>query len=153
MRRRRPSTHRAPAAALALLLACARAAPSADAAGAGSTGSTMRLAGTEWVLADLAGRPPLDGLQATLAFPAEGRVAGTASCNRFTGAVTVRGDSIAFGPLATTRMACPPAIAEQETRYLAALEGAVRASMDGASLLLHPRGGGAPLRFTRRPRS
>ena len=89
-------------------------------------------------------------VQATLAFPEEGRVAGNASCNRFTGTVTLRGDSIAFGPLATTKMACPPAVDEQERRHLAALQDASRVAMEGPYLLLYTKSGGAPLKYTKK---
>jgi heat shock protein HslJ len=158
------------AAALALLAACARPgatsgsptagpppageapADSAGAAGAAGSGGAERagLVGTDWLLEDLAGRAVLADVRATLAFPADGQVAGVASCNRFTGTVSVRGDSVAFGPLATTRMGCAPAVADQETRYLAALRDAHRLRRDGPSLFLEVRGAAAPLRFTRR---
>ncbi|WP_180336331.1 copper resistance protein NlpE N-terminal domain-containing protein [Pontibacter ramchanderi] len=38
---------------------------------------------------------------------AEGRVSGSAGCNRLTGTLEPIGDKINFGPMAATRMACP----------------------------------------------
>lgn len=109
-----------------------------------------RLAGSRWLLEDLAGRGVLDRAQATLEFPAAGRIAGNGSCNRFTGAATIDGDRLKVDTVAATRMACPPALMEQEDRYLAALGAAERIELEGPWLLVHVRGLGAPLKFTRR---
>src|SRR3712207_3795710 len=43
----------------------------------------------------------------------QNRVSGHTGCNRLNGTVTVQGDHIAFGRLATTRMACVGASVEQ----------------------------------------
>ncbi len=67
----------------------------------------------------------------------DGRVAGNATCNRYIGAFTVDGESIVFGPLASTRMACPTDdLAEQERAYLAALAAATTWSVRGDRLEL-----------------
>src|SRR5208283_1153990 len=85
----------------------------------------VSLTGTEWVLQDLAGTPALPNGKATLAFPEAGRVAGNASCNRFTGSAEVSGDTIKFAMLASTRMACVDnAVSSQEMEYLKALAAA-----------------------------
>jgi heat shock protein HslJ len=105
--------------------------------------------GTEWRLADLAGAGVLDRVEATLAFSETGRAAGNGSCNRFSGAVQISGDSISFGPLASTRMGCAEPISTQEVRYLGALQNAERFVLEGSSLLIHSRGLEKPLRFVR----
>jgi heat shock protein HslJ len=51
--------------------------------------SQLSLLGTEWVLADLNGTPPLPKVQATVSFLEAGCVTGNGSCNRFTGSVTI----------------------------------------------------------------
>lgn len=107
------------------------------------------LAGAEWNLTDLGGRALLDGIPATLAFPESGKVAGKASCNRFSGTVTVKDAAISFGALATTRMACEAAIDEQERAYLTALQSAERFAIDGARLLIYCKGTDKPLVFAR----
>jgi heat shock protein HslJ len=112
--------------------------------------STTALAGGEWLLEDLAGGGVLDRVQATLAFLEGARVAGNGSCNRFTGSVEIRGESVKFGRLASTRKACPPAIMDQEAKYLKALEAAERLEVSGPYLLVHCKGYDKPLRFTRR---
>jgi len=107
------------------------------------------LVGSEWRLEDLGGRGVLDRVQATLAFPEAGRVAGNSSCNRFFGSYTLMQDRIALGQLAGTRMACAPAVDEQETRYLDALQKAQRLEVRGTTMLMHVQGLEKPLRFTR----
>lgn len=107
------------------------------------------LVGSEWRLEDLGGRGVLDRVQATLAFPEAGRVAGNSSCNRFFGSYTLMQDRIALGQLGGTRMACAEAVADQETRYLAALQKAQRLEVNGTTMLMHVQGLDKPLRFLR----
>ena len=108
------------------------------------------LLNTEWLLEDLAGRGVLDRIQATLAFPGPNKVAGNGSCNRFMGAAEISGESIKLGPLASTMMACPDAVSNQERAYLKALEGAERITVDGPYLLVYSKGLEKPLRFTQK---
>jgi heat shock protein HslJ len=98
--------------ALALLAACAQG-PSTGG------GAPETLEGSRWKLATINGARPV--ADATLEFFEPGRVAGAASCNRFTGSVTISGATLAFGPFAVTRMLCEPPIMAQEEAYLAAL--------------------------------
>lgn len=107
------------------------------------------LVGSEWRLEDLGGRGVMDRVQATLAFPEAGRVTGNSSCNRFFGSYTLMQDRIALGQLAGTRMACGPAVDEQETRYLDALQKAQRLEVQGTTMLMHVQGLEKPLRFVR----
>lgn len=116
---------------------------------ASCTSGAAGLRGTSWRLEDLAGAGVLDRVQATLEFTEEGRASGSASCNRFNGAVTVSGASITFGPLATTRRMCADAVMDQETRYLAALHEAERFEIDEPFLYIHTTGRPQPLRLIR----
>ena len=111
------------------------------------TGS-VELWGTSWVLEDLAGAGVMDYVRATLEFPEPGRVAGNGSCNRFFGSATISGGALTVAPLGSTRKACPEAVANQEDRYLEALQGATRFAMDGPWLLVYSAGLEKPLRFT-----
>jgi putative lipoprotein len=105
--------------------------------------------GTSWVLEDITGSGVIDYARATLEFPQQSRTAGRGSCNRFGGSVTVAGDRITFGPLASTMMACSEAVMNQERKYLEALRVADRYRFDGPYLLIYPRGMVKPLRFIR----
>ena len=116
------------------------------AADAGSNGLT----GTEWRLEDLGGVGVVDSVDATLQFAEAGKVAGSASCNRFFGTASIARDSIAFGPLGSTRMSCAEAVQTQEGRYLKALQDAERFTLDGRVLLIYSKGLEKPLRFIRK---
>ena len=106
------------------------------------------LVGTRWTLEDLGGAGVIDEASATLEFPEPGKVAGSASCNRFFGTVSIAGNAMSISPLATTRMACAEAVAMQEVNYIRALQGAERYSLKGPTLLIYVRGMDGPLRFT-----
>jgi heat shock protein HslJ len=109
------------------------------------------LPGTSWKLEDLGGTPALPGVEVTLEFPEAGKASGRASCNRFMGSVEISGQSIRFGPLAATKMACVDDAANaQEVRYLEALQRAERFAFDGPALRIYSTGMERPLRFARR---
>ena len=73
-------------------------------------------------------------------------VSGTGGCNTFSGTYTTDGDTISFGPLASTMMACEPPIMEQETVYFAALDGATTYAVDGDTLTISGDAGTLTLR-------
>ena len=62
------------------------------------------------------------------------KVQGSAGCNRMMGSYELSGSSLKFGPLATTRMACPSMDAEQA--YLGALSATTRYEIAGTTLTL-----------------
>lgn len=116
--------------------------------------SQLSLLGTEWVLADLNGTPPLPKVQATLSFLEAGSVTGNGSCNRFTGSVTISRDTLKIEPLASTRMAClNDNVGAQEDKYLKALGAANRYAWQAPYLVIYCDGYDKPLRFTRAPAS
>ena len=71
----------------------------------------------------------------------DGRAAIRADCNRGSGAVTLDGGRIAFGPLAMTRAFCPPPSRGDE--YARLLQSAERLSVEGMVLRLELKGGAA----------
>ena len=106
------------------------------------------LLGTAWRLDDLAGKGVVAGTQATLEFPTDGRASGNGSCNRFNGVVTIAGDTITFGGVASTKMACAnDAANDQETAYFQLLQDAERYEIDGQTLRIFSKGQSEPLRF------
>ena len=97
------------------------------------------LEGTEWRLADIGGQPAPAGADSTrhpgFTLIAEGRkVQGSAGCNRMNGTYQLDGQKLKFGPLATTRMACPDM--QTETAFLKALQATTRYEISGSSLML-----------------
>ena len=105
--------------------------------------------GSDWQLQSIAGQSVLPQPVATLGFPQAGQVAGYGGCNRFFGTVVIDGSRITFGPLASTKMACPGGASEQESRYLAALQKAQRYEVQNNTLLIHSPGVAQPLRLIR----
>jgi putative lipoprotein len=77
-----------------------------------------------WLAEDI--RRGGDRVQTTLEINANGAISGTGGCNRFTGRASIAGRRITFGSIASTRMACSPAVMNQEGKFFAAL-GDVRA--------------------------
>lgn len=66
----------------------------------------------------------LPDTQPTIAFEGSS-VSGSDGCNSFTGTYDISsGNMIEIGPLASTRMACDPAVMEQATLILSILDGA-----------------------------
>lgn len=133
------STHKSPPAAPAVTSPAPTLAP-------------FTLNGSEWLLADLAGTAVVPDSKASLSFIDPGRVAGNASCNRFTGTATISGNNLKFGSLATTMMACAdPNVSAQETTYLKALAAASRYEWHNPYLFIFCDGFDKPLQFIRAP--
>ncbi len=115
--------------------------------------SLAALSGDEWRLARWTadGKPVVlaDGARVTLAVAADGAVSGNGSVNRYVGKMTLDDGKVAWGgaAFATTRMAGPPALMDQEQRYLAALAKVDHASLSGSTLTLS--GAGQSLEFER----
>jgi heat shock protein HslJ len=61
----------------------------------------------------------------TITFGTDGRVTGSASCNRFSAPFEAKTEGIVLGAVVTTRRACTPEIDAQERRLLALLQGTV----------------------------
>jgi heat shock protein HslJ len=104
------------------------------------------LEGTSWSLAEGEGMSIPDDLPIAIAFAA-GRVSGSSGCNRFTGMYQEDGDSISFGPLAGTRMACADEVMTVERAYLAALDNVSRWSATTTALTLSDQAGQKLLRY------
>lgn len=120
--------------------------------GGGGDGGSGGLAGSSWLLEDLAGTRVVDRVQATLDFTEPGRVVGNASCNRFFGSAEIDGATLRIGSLGATKMACADPINNQEMKYLKALTQAERFTLEGTILQIFVKGEEKPLRFTRRVR-
>lgn len=78
---------------------------------------------------------------------ADGTVAGSTGCNRFTASYTVDGDALEIGTAASTRMACEPPFAAAERRFLAALDRVAGWETAGGELVLSDADGNELLRF------
>jgi len=129
-------------AATLILAACAHKQP------APTVIDPKSLGGAAWQLEDLAGRGVIDNSHVTLQFMTDGKVAGSGGCNRYSGTVAFKGLQIKFTPMASTMMACAPALMDQETRYFDALTRADTVSYDKTgALLIGVKGEAKPLLF------
>ncbi|MGI9472717.1 MAG: META domain-containing protein [Rubripirellula sp.] len=88
-----------------------------------------------WLVEDIEGKGVVDRAQSTVAFSPDGMVSGSTAVNRFHGKATIEGDEVTFGALATTRRAGPPALMDQESRYLRAMEKVARFKIEPTGIL------------------
>lgn len=108
----------------------------------------------DWTLVVLHGAPAPVGAgdrPATLSFLAEaGRVGGFAGCNRIAGPYRMAGDSLVFGPLAMTRMACDKGM-DLEQQFTAALDSTRRWRQSADTLDFLGADGATAARLVRQP--
>lgn len=81
----------------------------------------------------------------TLELAPNGRLTVRADCNRGTGSYQIGEGTIAFGPIATTRMACPPG--SLDTRYLRDLQRASGFFLEGGRLFVELPADSGTMRF------
>jgi heat shock protein HslJ len=82
----------------------------------------------------------------TLEFQPGGRVSVRADCNRGSATYVQNGEALDFGPIALTRMLCPPGSHDGEfLKGLAAVSGQI---FDGGDLVLRLRVAAGSMRFT-----
>jgi heat shock protein HslJ len=132
------------------LMGCASSPSTTSSAAVSSTPGSAYFQGSEWRLKDLGGTPVNPDAVPTMAFLEPGKISGNASCNRYSGPVELGDGTIHVGTLASTRMACPPDVAPQESAFLGALQNADRVVVEGQELLVYTRSLERPLRFERR---
>ncbi len=127
---------------LVLLAGCARARTSVP-------GQDAALVGTSWTVERI---EELGANRATTTVRFEdGRVSGRAGCNQYSGYLQAAGDSLRASEIRSTRMACAPAVMEQETRFLAALAAVRVARREGDRLVLLDESGRVRLRLAPLP--
>ncbi len=96
-----------------------------------------------WLAEDIGGGGVADRVQTVLELGPDGTVSGSGGCNALSGRAELSGAELTFGPLAATRKLCPPAIMDQEGKFLAALAETRSWKMDperGKLLLLDGTG-------------
>lgn len=80
-------------------------------------------------------QPVPDSVEATATF-ADGIVQGESGCNSFSGGYELSGDSLTFGPLASTMMACEQPQSDVEAAVLAGLEATATFRVEEGRLVL-----------------
>jgi putative lipoprotein len=122
--------------------------PAENAPAAESMKPDVTLTNTYWKLVELNGGAvsPGEGKELQMILRAEDQVGGYAGCNQFTGSMTVTGDGLSVGPIASTRRMCQ-GVMEQEFAFLQALENAQRYSISGEDLAIENASGEVTMRF------
>ena len=131
------------AAALVLLLAGCTGASEHAGQGAGA------IVGPVWVAEEIAGAPASGESPIMLQLGADGKASGRGGCNGYGGPYTLAGDALRFGPLAATKMACAPALMDQEQRYFDTLARVTRYAVADDGALLLETAEGKEIRFRR----
>jgi putative lipoprotein len=101
--------------------------------------SGAALENTYWKLIEIAGQPAqvLAGEREAHLLLLDGRASGSSGCNKLMGSYTrAAPDTLRVGPLASTRMACPPGMMAQESALAAAFERTTRYRIAGDTLTL-----------------
>lgn len=98
------------------------------------------LSGTHWLLQELGGASPVEATSITASFSDDGRITGTAGCNRYMGTYAVDGDSIELDGAAATRMACEGPVMAQEQAYFEVLSEVETYSVNDGHLVLEADG-------------
>ena len=107
-------------------------------------GDSLSLENSSWQLlhsivgGDAVVPPPADS-DIFITF-ADGAVSGNAGCNSLNGVVEIDGSAIAFGRLATSRMACGEALDGAERAFLEMLENVTEFSIENGKLTLLNQG-------------
>ena len=124
---------------------------------AGCTGQVppeSKLNGTGWTLVGYVhnGTPAqaLSGTTVTLDFGDDGRITGTAGCNRYFASYDVKGTAITIGSAGSTMMYCDtPGVMDQESAYFTLLSQAKTFTIKGDRLSLADAKGATILSFAK----
>jgi heat shock protein HslJ len=91
------------------------------------------------------------GSDPTAIYDEAGTVSGNSGCNEYNGPAVVEGDAVRIGPLVSTRRACAdPAVNDQETAFLNALQAATTFEARAGKLELRDADGALQVSFEQR---
>lgn len=108
------------------------------------------LAGDPWTITHLMETPFTGDREISMQFSRDGNVSGSSGCNRY-GASFSMDDGFSFGPIRSTRMACPGAIGENEQRIFTAMRSVVSIEYEhNGDIVLYSQHGPV-LRLAREP--
>lgn len=90
----------------------------------------------EWVVEDIAKTGIIDNSRVTINFDTEGRAHGISSCNSYSAAYELTGETLTFKAPMGTLKACAPALMNQEQKFLKLLGKVNRYDIDGYGALI-----------------
>lgn len=104
-----------------------------------------------WLAEDIRGSRVMARLKSVLEIRPDGVVAGTGGCNRLLGRAKIVDETIIFYPVNSTRMACVPAVMDQELKFHSALRSARRfaVQLEQHTLVLYDVDGNILMRLLR----
>ena len=97
--------------------------------------------GVEWRVTSIAGTAVIPGSTVTIRFDKDGRLNGKASINGYMSSWLLAGDRILINGAASTMMAGPPELMNQEQHFLSTLEKVRRYEIRGGDLVLSTNDG------------
>ncbi|MDL2264636.1 META domain-containing protein, partial [Synergistaceae bacterium OttesenSCG-928-I11] len=101
-----------------------------------STGDATLPIGVEWTVQSIAGNPIVPGSTVTIRFDHNARLGGKASVNNYMSSWIATGDRLLVKGAASTMMAGPQNLMDQEHKFLAALENIRKYEIQGDTLIL-----------------
>jgi heat shock protein HslJ len=115
---------------------------------------TNSLAGTSWTLVSY-GDPSsptaaASGVETSLVFGTDGQVSGSMGCNGFGGDYSVSGDTLTFGSIISTMMACDEPRMTQESTAFAVMNGKTTFTINGDTLTITSTDGAKVLLLTKK---
>lgn len=78
--------------------------------------------------------PAVPNVEASVTFGSDGKLNGNVGCNGFGGDYKVDGETITFGPIMSTLMACADPIMEQESAVFSVFTDTATFKIDGKTL-------------------
>lgn len=103
---------------------------------AAETPADMAAVAGSWIAEEINGSPAADKVVSWLRLGEDGRAQGQGGCNSYTGTYKLEDGVLTFGPLASTRRACPEPQMSQEERFFAALAAVKAARLEDDKLVL-----------------
>lgn len=97
--------------------------------------------GAEWRVVEIAGEPVAAGSIVTMNFSRDGRLYGNASINNYMSSWLAVDDRVIIAGIASTMMAGPPELMQQEGRFLSLFEEARRFVVTDGTLVITTRDG------------
>ena len=102
-----------------------------------------------WRAEDIGGKGIIDSSEVTLMLGSDGKIGGKSGCNGYSANYQVTGDTLkVYPPMIGTRMACAPALMNQEQAYRTLIETAQSFKITPENMLLITSSSGATSRFT-----
>ena len=102
----------------------------------GDEGAAIGIEGKDWLAEDIQGGGVIDNAQTTLTVSTDGAVSGSGGCNRYFSKATVTGENISFAEIGSTYVQCPPALMNQERKFLDVLGKTRSYKIDMGKLVL-----------------